>query len=42
LQTEIEKTLMPHMYNISKYYKNNQKNINITKELVLNPKPIYD
>lgn len=42
LQTEIEKTLMPHMYNITKYYKNNHKNINITKELVLNPRPIYD
>ena len=37
LQTEIEKTLMPHMFNISTYKKKDVKVINITQELVKNP-----
>jgi len=37
LQTEIEKVLMPHMYNISTYKEKNIKQINITQELVKNP-----
>ena len=40
LQTEVEKTLMPHMYNISRYKKKNISVINITQELVKNPKEI--
>jgi ATP-dependent Clp protease ATP-binding subunit ClpX len=40
LQTEIEKCLMPHMYNISNYKKNDIKKINITQELVLYPKSL--
>jgi len=38
LQTEIEKALMPHMFNVSNYTKNKIDKINITQELVLNPK----
>jgi len=37
LQTEIEKTLMPHMFNVSKYKKKGLKEINITKDLVKDP-----
>lgn len=37
LQTELEKVLMPHMFNISRYNKNNVTQINITQELVDNP-----
>tara|TARA_R110000822_G_scaffold255223_1_gene381362 strand:- start:307 stop:1524 length:1218 start_codon:yes stop_codon:yes gene_type:complete len=40
LQTEVEHTLLPHMYNISKYKKKGIKQINIDKELVLNPKKL--
>ena len=40
LQTEIEKCLMPHMFNISRYRKKGIKEINITQELVLNPKMV--
>lgn len=40
LHTEIEKTLMPHMYNIKRYQKNNIKEININQELVINPKAL--
>jgi len=40
LQTEIEKTLMPHMFNVSKYKKKGVKEINITKDLVKNPQVI--
>ena len=40
LQTELEKVLMPHMYNVSVYKENNVKQINITHELVKNPKVI--
>lgn len=38
LQTEIEKALMPHMFNVSNYTKNKIDKINITQELVSNPK----
>jgi len=38
LHTEIEKVLMPHMFNTKKYRENNIKEINITKEQVLEPK----
>ena len=37
LQTEIEKVLMPHMFNISLYKEKGIKKINISQELVLNP-----
>jgi ATP-dependent Clp protease ATP-binding subunit ClpX len=40
LHTEIEKVLMPHMFNTKKYRENNIKEINITKEQVLEPKSI--
>jgi ATP-dependent Clp protease ATP-binding subunit ClpX len=40
LHTEIEKVLMPHMYNLKNYEKTGIKKINITQELVLNPRPI--
>jgi ATP-dependent Clp protease ATP-binding subunit ClpX len=38
LHTELEKTLMPHMYNIKKYQEKNVKKININRSLVKNPK----
>jgi ATP-dependent Clp protease ATP-binding subunit ClpX len=37
LHTEIERVLMPHMYNTKKYRENNVKQINITREQVLKP-----
>lgn len=40
LQTEIERVLMPHMYNTKKYKDKHVKEINITKELVIDPKPL--
>jgi ATP-dependent Clp protease ATP-binding subunit ClpX len=40
LQTEIEKALMPHMFHISNYAKNKVDKINITQELILNPKTL--
>ena len=40
LHTEIEKSLMPHMFNTKKYRENNIKEINITKEQVLEPKSL--
>jgi ATP-dependent Clp protease ATP-binding subunit ClpX len=40
LQTEIEKCLMPHMYNIANYKKKDIKKINITQELVIEPKSL--
>lgn len=40
LHTEIERVLMPHMYNIKNYQKNNYKKININRNLVLNPKAL--
>jgi ATP-dependent Clp protease ATP-binding subunit ClpX len=38
LHTEIEKVLMPHMYNLKKYAKNDINEININQELVIQPK----
>lgn len=40
LQTELEKVLIPHMFYSSKYKKKNIKKINITKDLVDNPKSL--
>lgn len=40
LHTEIEKVLMPHMYNIKRYAKNNINLININQEMVLEPKAL--
>ena len=40
LQTEIEKCLLPHMYNISRYKKKGIKEINISQDLVINPKAL--
>ena len=40
LQTEIEKCLMPHMYNVSKYKKKTMTKINIDQELVINPREL--
>lgn len=40
LQTELEKCLLPHMFNISKYKKKGVKEINISQELVINPKQL--
>jgi len=37
LHTEIERTLMPHMFNTKKYRENKITEINITKEQVLKP-----
>lgn len=38
LQTEIERVLMPHMFHISQYKKKGITEINITQDLVINPK----
>lgn len=40
LHTEIEKVLMPHMFNMKKYRENNVKEININQEQVLKPKEL--
>ena len=40
LQTEIETVLMPHMYNVSRYREKKIKKINISRELVNNPKSL--
>lgn len=40
LHTEIEKTLMPHMFHAKKYQEKGTKKINITRNLVLNPKSL--
>ena len=40
LHTEIERVLMPHMFNISKYKQNNITKININQEQVLTPKAL--
>ena len=40
LHTEIERVLMPHMYNVRKYKENKIKVINITKDNVLDPKSL--
>lgn len=38
LQTELERVLMPHMFYINKYKENGINKINITQDLVLDPK----
>ena len=40
LHTEIERTLMPHMFNTKKYRENNVTKINIDRDLVLEPKSL--
>jgi ATP-dependent Clp protease ATP-binding subunit ClpX len=40
LHTEIERVLMPHMFNVNKYKENKVKMINITQDTVLEPKII--
>ena len=40
LQTEIERVLMPHMFNAGKYKKKGISELNIDKELIINPKKI--
>lgn len=40
LHTEIERVLMPHMYHINNYQKNDIKKININRNLVLEPKAL--
>jgi ATP-dependent Clp protease ATP-binding subunit ClpX len=40
LHTEIEKVLMPHMYNTRSYRKNNIDKVIINKDLILNPRAI--
>jgi ATP-dependent Clp protease ATP-binding subunit ClpX len=42
LHTEIERVLMPHMFHTAKYRENNVTELNITKELILNPKSQYE
>jgi ATP-dependent Clp protease ATP-binding subunit ClpX len=42
LHTEVERVLMPHMYHTKTYKENNVKVLNITKEQVLNPAPLYE
>lgn len=40
LHTEIERVLMPHMFNIKTYEKNNITKININRSMVLEPKSL--
>lgn len=40
LHTEIEKTLMPHMFNMRRYQQNDIKKININRKLVMEPKSL--
>jgi ATP-dependent Clp protease ATP-binding subunit ClpX len=40
LQTELEHTLLPHMFNISQYKKKGIKTINISQDLVKEPKSL--
>ncbi len=40
LHTEIERVLMPHMYNVGKYKEKKIKTLNISRENVLDPKAI--
>lgn len=42
LHSEIERTLLPHMYNVQKYRNANIKKINITKDLVINPNSLTE
>jgi len=40
LHTEIERCLMPHMYNIRKYQNNGITLINISQDIVIDPRPL--
>jgi len=40
LHTEIERALMPHMFNTKKYRENNITEINIDRHLILEPKAL--
>lgn len=40
LHTQLERVLMPHMFNIQKYKTSGVKKININQEQILKPKPI--
>lgn len=40
LHTEIEKALMPHMFNVRKYHENGLTKININQDLILKPAPL--
>lgn len=42
LQSEIERVLLMHMYNVQNYIKNDIKKINITRDLVINPKSLLE
>lgn len=42
LQSEIEKTLLPHMFNIKKYSKNSRFHVTIDSSLVNNPKSLEE
>lgn len=42
LQSEIEKILLPHLFDVQKYIKSKITKINITKELVENPKSLVE
>ena len=42
LQSEIERILLPHMFNIQKYKRDNVSKINISKEETINQKPYHD
>lgn len=39
LHTELEKALLPHMYNVQRYVEKNIDKINISREEILHPKP---
>lgn len=40
LQSELERVLLPHMFNVSKYKEADIKKIDISQELIINPKVI--
>jgi ATP-dependent Clp protease ATP-binding subunit ClpX len=40
IQSEVERVLMPHMFNISEYKKNSISEINISQDLVKNPEKL--
>lgn len=42
LHSEIERVLLPHLFNVQSYLRENIKNINITVELVNNPKSLTE
>lgn len=42
LHSEIERVLLPHMFNVQSYLRENIKNINITVDLVNNPKSLTE